>query len=261
MRVNQNVLAVQTHGILSGTSDRLAKAIEKLSSGLRINRAADDAAGLTISEKLRRQIRGLGRAVMNAQDGISMIQTGESALAETHAILQRMRELAIQASNDTLTSNDRFEIQKEIVQLRDDINRISRNTEFNTKKLLDGSQAAITSSSSSTGKAVVTGMPTIQGDYNIQIRQLDPGVAQELRSNIFTVKDSSNFADNSTKLEAISQFYDSNGVFALSTSQTLVIQGNSKITSIQVSKDLTLRQLTERVQEAIINNLNDHHER
>ncbi|MBI3039096.1 hypothetical protein HYY75_08625, partial [bacterium] len=255
LRVNQNVLAVQTHGILSGTQDRLSKAIEKLSSGLRINRAADDAAGLTISEKLRRQIRGLSRAVMNAQDGISMIQTGESALAETHAILQRMRELAVQSSNDTLTSNDRFEIQKEIVQLRDDINRISRNTEFNTKKLLDGSQAAIVSSSSSTGKAIVTGATNLQGDYNIQIKQLDPGVAQEQRTNIFTLKGTSTFADSSTKLEEIGQFYDANGVFVLATSQTLTIQADSTITSIQVSKDLTLRQLAERIQNAVTDNL------
>ncbi|MBI3038860.1 hypothetical protein HYY75_07415, partial [bacterium] len=255
LRVNQNVLAVQTHGILSGTQDRLSKAIEKLSSGLRINRAADDAAGLTISEKLRRQIRGLSRAVMNAQDGISMIQTGESALAETHSILQRMRELAVQSSNDTLTSNDRFEIQKEIVQLRDDINRISRNTEFNTKKLLDGSQAAIVSSSSSTGKAIVTGATNLQGDYNIQINQIDPGTAQEQRSNIFTLKGTSTYADSRTKLEEIGQFYDANGVFVLASSQTLTIQADSTITSVQVSKDLTLRQFAERIQNAVTDNL------
>ena len=112
--------------------------MEKLSSGLRINRAGDDAAGLAISEKMRGQIRGLDQAAKNAQDGISLIQTAEGALNETHDILQRMRELAVQAANDTNTGDDRKEIQKEINQLTSEIDRIGNTTEFNTKKLLDG---------------------------------------------------------------------------------------------------------------------------
>ena len=114
LRINQNVLSIKTYSNLTQTSSRLEKSIQKLSSGMRINSAADDAAGLAISEKMRRQIRGLNRAVLNAQDGISMIQTAEGALGESQSIIQRMRELAIQASNDTLTSNDRLEIQKEV---------------------------------------------------------------------------------------------------------------------------------------------------
>ena len=118
-----------------------AKAMERLSSGMRINRAGDDAAGLAISEKMRGQIRGLKQASRNAQDGISLIQTAEGALNETHAILQRMRELATQASTDTNTLTDRKEIQKEINQLLDEIDRIGNNTEFNTQNLLDGTYA------------------------------------------------------------------------------------------------------------------------
>src|SRR5690554_2299910 len=115
-----------------------AKSIEKLSSGFRINRAGDDAAGLAISEKMRGQVRGLRQAIRNAQDGISLIQTAEGALQETHAILQRMRELAVQAANDTYTEEDRAEIQKEIDQLAAELTRIADTTEFNTQNLLGG---------------------------------------------------------------------------------------------------------------------------
>ena len=136
MIINHNIPALNTYNKLSYTNVSMGKSLEKLSSGLRINRAADDAAGLAISEKMRSQIRGLEQATRNAQDGISLIQTAEGALNETHAILQRMRELAVQAANGTYTSADRNEIQKEINQLRDEIDRIANTTEFNQKKLL-----------------------------------------------------------------------------------------------------------------------------
>ena len=125
--------------MLGITNSSLAKSTEKLSSGYKINRAADDAAGLSISEKMRSQIRGLNKASDNAQDGISLIQTAEGALNESHAILQRMRELSVQASNGTETDDDREAVQKEISQLQDELTRISSTTEFNTMKLLDGS--------------------------------------------------------------------------------------------------------------------------
>ena len=120
MRIVNNLMAMNAHRQLTINQSGAAKAIEKLSSGLRINRAGDDAAGLAISEKMRGQIRGLKQAIRNAQDGISLIQTAEGALQETHAILQRMRELAVQAANDTYTEVDRAEIQKEIDQLAQD---------------------------------------------------------------------------------------------------------------------------------------------
>jgi flagellin len=138
MRINHNIAALNTYRQLSSASNAQSKSMEKLSSGLRINRAGDDAAGLAISEKMRSQVRGLDQASKNAQDGISLIQTAEGALNETHDILQRMRELATQASNDTNTIDDRGEIQKEINQLTSEVNRIGNTTEFNTKKLLNG---------------------------------------------------------------------------------------------------------------------------
>ena len=138
MRINNNLMAYNTHRQLSITGTNTSKAMEKLSSGLRINRAGDDAAGLAISEKMRAQIRGLDQASRNAQDAISLIQTAEGALSESHSILQRMRELAVQSSTDTNTSVDRGEIQKEMNQLVSELDRIGNNTEFNTKKLLNG---------------------------------------------------------------------------------------------------------------------------
>lgn len=138
MRINHNISALNTYRQLSFNNTQTAKNLEKLSSGYRINRAGDDAAGLAISEKMRGQIRGLEMASKNAQDGISLIQTAEGALNETHAILQRMRELAVQGANDTNTSADRDEIQKEIDQLALEIDRIGNTTEFNTQKLLSG---------------------------------------------------------------------------------------------------------------------------
>jgi flagellin len=138
MRINHNIAALNTHRQLSSASAAQSKSMEKLSSGLRINRAGDDAAGLAISEKMRGQIRGLDQASRNAQDGISLIQTTEGALNETHSILQRMRELAVQSANDTNTDTDRAELQKEVNELAAEVTRIGDNTEFNTKKLLDG---------------------------------------------------------------------------------------------------------------------------
>ena len=139
MIINHNITAMNSYRSLKTTNDSISKSLEKLSSGLRINRAGDDAAGLAISEKMRGQIRGLNQATRNAQDSISLIQTAEGALNETHSILQRMRELAVQSSNDTNTTVDRTEIQKEMDQLRREIDRIADNTEFNTKTLMTGS--------------------------------------------------------------------------------------------------------------------------
>ncbi|AIF44535.1 flagellin [Virgibacillus sp. SK37] len=138
MRINHNIAALNTYRQLNSASNAQSSSMEKLASGLRINKAGDDAAGLAISEKMRGQIRGLDMAAKNSQDGVSMLQTAEGALNETHDILQRMRELATQASNDTNTETDRNEIQKEINQLTSETNRIGNTTEFNTQSLLKG---------------------------------------------------------------------------------------------------------------------------
>ena len=142
MVVQHNLSAMNTSRQLNGVTSSLSKSTEKLSSGYRINRAADDAAGLSISEKMRSQIRGLNKASDNAQDGISLIQVAEGALNETHSILQRMNELATQAANDTNTSTDRKAIQQEVDQLTSEIDRIRSTTQFNTQNLLDGKFSA-----------------------------------------------------------------------------------------------------------------------
>jgi len=139
MIIQHNMAAANTNRQLGVTTGNLAKSTEKLSSGYKINRAGDNAAGLTISEKMRGQIRGLNQASTNAQDGISLIQTAEGALNETQSILQRMRELTVQASNDTNVTADRKAIAQELKALTDELDRISEQTEFNTMKLLDGS--------------------------------------------------------------------------------------------------------------------------
>ncbi|MBE5967377.1 MAG: flagellin [Lachnospiraceae bacterium] len=138
MVIQHNMAAANTNRQLGITSGRLSKSTEKLSSGYKINRAGDDAAGLSISEKMRGQIRGLEQASTNAQDGISLIQTAEGALNETHSILQRMRELAVQAANDTNADEDRDAIKAELDQLTEEIDRIATQTEFNTKTLMTG---------------------------------------------------------------------------------------------------------------------------
>lgn len=138
MIINHNISALNTHRQLGANNNAVSNSLEKLSSGLQINKAGDDAAGLAISEKMRGQIRGLEMATKNAQDGISLIQTAEGALNETHSILQRMRELAVQSSSDTNTDSDRAELQKELNALTEEIDRIADNTEFNTQNLLNG---------------------------------------------------------------------------------------------------------------------------
>ncbi|GHV45420.1 flagellin [Synergistales bacterium] len=197
MVVNHNIPALVTYNTVNRTSSALEKSIQKLSTGLRINSAADDAAGLAISEKMRAQIQGLDRAIGNSQDGISMIQTAEGALSETHSILQRMRELSVQAANDTLTQEDRGYIQLEIDQLREEITRIGNTTQFNKKKLLDGSAAVLWSSGDSYTQALVKGgLRTIdqfgqknaaEGNYKITLTAKS-GNGEVQKTDIFKIK-------------------------------------------------------------------------
>ena len=163
MIINHNMNALNAHRNMGVNNTAAGKSMEKLSSGLRINRAGDDAAGLAISEKMRGQIRGLTQASRNSADGISMIQTAEGALNETTNILQRMRELAVQASNDTNTTSDREEIQKEINALTEEVDRIANNTEFNTQKLLNGSK------SGEAGDLVREEVTGVEGEFTITL--------------------------------------------------------------------------------------------
>ncbi|MCA9506661.1 MAG: flagellin, partial [Myxococcales bacterium] len=139
--INTNVAALNAQRNLGMTSSKMSKTLEKLSSGLRINRAADDAAGLAISEKMRAQVRGMQQGQRNALDGVSMLQTAEGALDEVHTILQRVRELSVQAGNSTLSTSDRQAIGEEMVALRSEIDNIAQRTRFNGLNLLNGSLA------------------------------------------------------------------------------------------------------------------------
>jgi flagellin len=138
VRINHNISALNAWWQLSQTETTLSQSLERLSTGLRINKAADDAAGLAVSEKMRAQIRSISQAIRNAQDGVSILQTAEGALNEDSSIVQRMRELALQASSDTLTNTDRLQLQREVGQLIDEVDRVGRTTEFNTTPLLTG---------------------------------------------------------------------------------------------------------------------------
>lgn len=180
MIINHNMASLNTYNKLSANNTQTSKALEKLSSGLRINRAGDDAAGLAISEKMRGQIRGLDQASRNSQDAISMIQTAEGNLSETQSILQRMKELATQAANDTNVGVDRNEIQKEINQLSSEINRIGNTTEFNTQKLLNGGGEKVTADLQTITRGgtvgavgafadVVTTVKEVAGVYDLQV--------------------------------------------------------------------------------------------
>ncbi len=263
LRINTNITALNAHSNLVTNDNRLSSSIERLSSGLRINRASDDAAGLTISEKLRTQVRGINRAIMNVQDGISLIQTAEGALNEIHSMLQRMRELALQSGNDTLTTTDRLEIQKEIAQLKEDIDRISYGTEFNTRKLLDGSGTAkISTSDTKNLDGIVTGEVLTFSDFSVVVwpkSEYVPGVGMKVysgtpekqHSNIFTTVEGE-MASSSTTLQSLSNFYDNNGHFILDLPQILHLQGDNSQGEIVVSKDLTLAQLTERIEAAML---------
>ena len=188
MIINHNMNALNAHRNMGINNTAAGKSMEKLSSGLRINRAGDDAAGLAISEKMRGQIRGLTQASRNSADGISMIQTAEGALNETTNILQRMRELAVQASNDTNTSSDRNEIQKEINALTEEVDRIANNTEFNTQKLLNGNK------SGEAGDEIKAAVTEKVGSFEITIGGTDLAV-----NDVITIDGKSIKITNATK--------------------------------------------------------------
>ncbi len=174
LSINQNIAALNAYRNLSNTQNDLSKSLEKLSSGFRINRAADDAAGLAISEGLRSQIGGLKVAVRNAQDGISVVQTAEGALTETHAILQRMRDLAVQASNDGGLSDDaKGNIQSEMGQLKDELTRIADTTTFNGTKLLDGSYTGKFQVGANVGESITVNVGTAMSAAGLGVTGVD----------------------------------------------------------------------------------------
>ena len=198
MRINHNISALNSWRSINNTNTDMGKTLERLSSGLRINRAGDDAAGLAISEKMRGQIRGLDMAIKNSEDAISLIQTAEGALTEVHSILGRMRELAVQAASDTNTDVDRNQVQAELNQLREEIDRISRTTEFNTKKLLDGkiegfrgtADIKVVTGGNINVQVKGAGTTVKEGTYVIEVGQLNGNVTSALDVRIVRINSS-----------------------------------------------------------------------
>ncbi|WP_129408894.1 flagellin [Marinitoga lauensis] len=218
MRIYHNMEALNAWRTLNSVKGEMSKSLEKLSSGLRINRAADDAAGLAISEKMRNQIKGLDTAVRNAQDAISMIQTAEGGMDEIHSILKRMRELAVQSSTDTNTDADRVQLQNEFTELRDEINRIAKTTQFNTKNLLDGSlketrnaEAKIVSPGSGHfAIGAYSASMTNDANFVIEVGQFSGGATSQL--------------------DVIVKRIDSNGITTVGSSITTVSAGSIQVT-------------------------------
>ena len=184
-----NLFALSNLTAVGRAQEQLGSSIEKLSTGLALNHAKDNASALSISEKMRSYINGLKKAALNAQDGTSYLQTAEGATEEVVSMLQRMRELAVQGANGTYTANDRMEIQKEMDQLKDEIDRIAQHSEFNTKKLLNGESSGFWNSSTEKIGAVITG-PVEEGNYDISV-EVEPGKNQIQQSHIFSLKEGS----------------------------------------------------------------------
>lgn len=233
MRIQHNISALNTHRNLGANQAQTSKNLEKLSSGFKINRAGDDAAGLSISEKMRSQIRGLDMATKNANDGISLIQTAEGALSETHSILQRMRELADQSANGTNTDSDREALQNEVTQLKEEIDRIGNTTEFNTMKLLDGNLKS--AGSVSVGQDTTTGA---------QVAKLSAG------SVTGTLGAVSTFAQETVKIDGTDIKVDWQN---LTTEEQSVIKDGTAGTPTAEAKTKAMDLIVNKVNEAIDN--------
>lgn len=246
LTLNTNISAINTRRNLLLQNRRVARSMEKLSSGYRINRAADDAAGLTIAENLRAQILGLGRAVANSQDAVSLIQVAEGALGAGHNVLHRMRKLAVQSANGTLTSRDRKALQDEVGQLIDEMDRIAQTTTFNSINLLNGNVGALISTDDPNSIAgIVVDNVGPGGTFSVAVNVVDLGKLQVQNSELFTTITEAGLpidATASTMLHSISRFQEF-GVFGGgqdSVVLTLSSDVNNKITSMQVFATDTL---------------------
>jgi len=264
LSLNTNISAITARRNLLRVSDQLKTSMERLSSGLRINRSADDAAGLTIAENLRAQIVGLNRAIVNAEDGISLIQTGEGAMNEGNAILHRIRQLSVQAANGTYTSRDRQAIQNEVSLLIDEINRIASSTTFNSINLLNGNSSALVSTSHPLDiNGIVVGDVGEGGIFSVSINVSEStpgnrliGRTQILGTGILTTIDEKGRifdATSQTTLQSISSFQNfkvfEGGV--RSVTLTLSSDADNKITDIELFATDTLEIVKERISLAI----------
>ena len=258
LTLNTNVPGLNARRNLLINNGMQTKSLEKLSSGRRINRAADDAAGLSIAENLRSQVIGLGRAVANSQDAISLIQTAEGGLNETHNVLQRIRFLAVQSANGVLTSNDRRAIQDEVTQLIGEVDRISATTSFNSINLLNGNVGALvdTDDPINSIQGLVVGDVGVGGTFSISVNATSVGKLQVQNSELFvTIKENGDPLDATpnTQLQSISRFQDF-GVFTGGVdSVTLTMSSNAsnRITDVQIFATDTLGELATKMSLAI----------
>lgn len=250
MIINHNMGAINAQRNMGINSGAASKSMEKLSSGLRINRAGDDAAGLSISEKMRAQIRGLDQASTNAEDGISMIQTAEGALNETHSILQRMRELSVQAGNDTNAETDRAAIQEEINQLTSEINRIGNTTEFNTQKLLKGDGSTNLKGINADLTAVTTSVAGTDASSTEAISTVNLGAittGKQLTVNIngtdFKINFASDAADD-TKAGEVTTVSDTE--ISINIGKTAIVEGDALDSKVSESVGKALQEMIDK---------------
>ncbi len=228
LSIINNSTAIGAQGSVNNANSNLTKTIKALSTGLRINSAADDASGLAVSEKLRAQISGLNKAATNAQDAISMLQTAEGAMGSMTSMVQRIRELAVQAGDPAYTSNDRAMLQLEVDQLKEEIDRVSSSTEFNTKKLLNGDAAAIWSASNGNIEAIIKGAP-VEGNYKISY-DLDPGQNSVYKSNIMRLGEGEMSYNIDTNGTSITKFDNIQGMLR-GSDMTVTVKGTAATTA------------------------------
>ena len=228
LSIVNNPTAIGAQGSVNSANNNLTKTIKSLSTGLRINSAADDASGLAVSEKLRAQISGLNKAATNAQDAISMLQTAEGAMGSMTSMVQRIRELAVQAGDPAYTSNDRAMLQLEVDQLKEEIDRVSSSTEFNTKKLLNGDAAALWSASNDDIEAIIKGAAA-EGNYKITY-DVDPGQNSVYKSNIMRLGEGEMSYNIDTNGTSITKFDNIQGMLR-GSDMTVTVKGSAATTA------------------------------
>ena len=231
LSIINNSTAIGAQSSVNNANNNLTKTIKALSTGLRINSASDDASGLAVSEKLRAQISGLNKAATNAQDAISMLQTAEGAMGSMTSMVQRIRELAVQAGDPAYTSNDRAMLQLEVDQLKQEIDRVSTSTEFNTKKLLNGDAAALWSASNGNIEAIVKGAAA-EGNYKVSY-DLDPGRNAVYKSNIMRLGEGEMSYNIDTNGTSITKFDNIQGMLR-GSDMTIKVKGTAATTALAV---------------------------
>ncbi|PLR78241.1 flagellin [Bacillus sp. V3-13] len=245
MRINHNISAMNTHRQLTYNNANASKSMEKLSSGYRINRASDDAAGLAISEKMRNQIRGMDTASRNSQDAISLIQTAEGALNETHAMLQRMAELTTQAANETLTTDDSKKIQGEITELTNQIDAIASQTKFNTKSILNTTSSLVFQVGANSGETItmslVDATASTLGVSSTQLADLSSGVSSlnsTAKGNLDKIQTAINkVSENRSNLGAVQNRLE-HTINNLGTTSENLQAAESRIRDVDMAKEM-----------------------